>query len=210
MRILLAEDARALSVALAKALRALSHTVDCVYDGYQALDKLSFGEYDCFICERILPRLGGDAVAREAKKRNSHIRTICFLPSSAYKGEDVFPFDVALPKPFGIDTLLEVIGRLESVSGVETYGFVTLDYDRRELFYKGKAVNLTLPELDTTKSVVNASEPVAAWRIAAMPLATIEGNVYRTIAYVNAKLERAKLGLRLVSMGDKGYGVNYD
>ena len=69
MRILLVEDEKELSRALAKMLAKDGYDVDCVYDG---LDGLSFslsGLYDLIILDVIMPKMNGFEVLAELRRK---------------------------------------------------------------------------------------------------------------------------------------------
>lgn len=71
MRLLLAEDERALSKALAAILTRNNYSVDAVYDGQQALEYLSVGDYDGVILDIMMPKVDGIDVLREIRKRGN-------------------------------------------------------------------------------------------------------------------------------------------
>lgn len=55
MRILVVEDERALCDAIARSLRNLAYSVDCCYDGQQALDLLDVETFDLVVLDLNLP-----------------------------------------------------------------------------------------------------------------------------------------------------------
>ena len=59
MRILLAEDERSLSRAVAALLEKNNYSVDAVYDGEEALAFLDSGNYDALILDIMMPKLDG-------------------------------------------------------------------------------------------------------------------------------------------------------
>ena len=62
MRLLLAEDERALSKALVAILKHNNYSVDAVYDGEEALDYLASGIYDALILDVMMPGMDGYAL----------------------------------------------------------------------------------------------------------------------------------------------------
>lgn len=59
MRLLLAEDEKALSKALVTILERNNYSVDAVYDGEEALDYLETGNYDGVIMDIMMPKMDG-------------------------------------------------------------------------------------------------------------------------------------------------------
>ena len=55
MQILIVEDERALSDAIAQLLKDQHYEVDCVYDGRSGLDYARSGQYDLIILDVMLP-----------------------------------------------------------------------------------------------------------------------------------------------------------
>ena len=72
MRILLVEDEKELSRALAQMLMKDGYDVDCVYDGSDGLNFASTGMYDMILLDVIMPKMNGFEVplcAKENSKR---------------------------------------------------------------------------------------------------------------------------------------------
>ena len=77
MKLLLAEDERELSNAIVRVLKHNNYTVDAVYDGAEALEYLTFGNYDGVILDIMMPKADGLTVLRK-------VRSPCFcLPRAA-------------------------------------------------------------------------------------------------------------------------------
>ena len=53
MNILLAEDEQRLATAIAQIFKEHKYQVDIVYDGQDALDYITAGDYDVFVCDVI-------------------------------------------------------------------------------------------------------------------------------------------------------------
>lgn len=67
MRILVVEDERALCDAIARSLRNLAYSVDCCYDGQQALDLLDIETFDLVVLDLNLPHVDGMTVLRQLR-----------------------------------------------------------------------------------------------------------------------------------------------
>lgn len=62
MRILLAEDERDLNSIIAQKLTTDGYSVDCCFDGQEAIDILSYTDYDAVILDIMMPKADGYAV----------------------------------------------------------------------------------------------------------------------------------------------------
>lgn len=72
MRLLLAEDEKALSKALVAIWERNNYSVDAVYDGQSALDYLEMDNYDGVILDIMMPKVDGLTVLKKSMgKRKS-------------------------------------------------------------------------------------------------------------------------------------------
>ena len=69
MRILLVEDEKELSRALAQMLMKDGYDVDCVYDGADGLNFASTGMYDIVLLDVMMPKLNGFEVLAKMRAR---------------------------------------------------------------------------------------------------------------------------------------------
>ena len=79
MRLLLAEDEKALSKALTAILERNNYSVDAVYDGQSALEYLETDNYDGVILDIMMPKVDGLTVLRKVRERcsRSHKWNLC-------------------------------------------------------------------------------------------------------------------------------------
>lgn len=108
MKILVAEDDKALNSILVRNLKDEHYTVDAVFDGQDALDWLCAGKYDLAILDIMMPRLSGKDVLKEYKKSggNTPIIFLTALDSieNRVSGLDIGASDY-ITKPFSLDEL---------------------------------------------------------------------------------------------------------
>lgn len=71
MRILLVEDEKELSRALAQMLMKDGYDVDCVYDGADGLNFASTGMYDIVLLDVMMPKLNGFEVLAKLRARKT-------------------------------------------------------------------------------------------------------------------------------------------
>ena len=109
MRLLLAEDERALSRALVTILQHNNYSVDAVYNGQDALDYLLSGSYEGAILDIMMPKMDGLTVLRELRKVNKTI-PVLMLTAKNETEDKVTGLDCGaddyLGKPFEVKELL--------------------------------------------------------------------------------------------------------
>ena len=120
MKLLLAEDERDLADALTVLLERNKYIVDTVYNGRDAYEYASTGEYDGVILDRMMPQLTGLQVV--TRLREDGVTTpVMLLTAKGQKDDRITGFDAGaddyLPKPFATDELLARIRALLRRSG---------------------------------------------------------------------------------------------
>lgn len=141
MRLLLAEDEKALSKALATILERNHYSVDVACDGQEALDYLETGNYDGVILDIMMPKVDGITVLREIRKKGSLI-PVLLLTAKSEVDDKVLGLDAGandyLTKPFNSR---ELLARIRAMTRTQTaqansqlkIGNVTLDRATYEL-----------------------------------------------------------------------------
>lgn len=141
MRLLLAEDERALSKALATILERSNYSVDTVYDGEAALENLAADNYDGVILDIMMPKKDGITVLKELRSRGSKI-PVLILTAKSEVDDKVLGLDSGandyLTKPFHSRELLARIRAMtraqsSQTSSVLQMGNITLDQRTYEL-----------------------------------------------------------------------------
>ncbi len=109
MRILLAEDERTLSDALVAILSHSGYSVDAVYDGRDALDYLTAGNYDCAVLDIMMPKMDGITVLKKARAEGITI-PVMMLTAKSETDDKVEGLDSGaddyMTKPFNAKELL--------------------------------------------------------------------------------------------------------
>ena len=140
MRILLAEDEKALSKAIVKIFEKNNYSVDAVYDGEEALDYLETGCYDAAVLDIMMPKMDGITLLKTIRSKGNQIPVLMLTARSDVEdrvpGLDSGANDY-LPKPF--DTR-ELLARIRSITRSKTaadtkltVGNITLDRATFEL-----------------------------------------------------------------------------
>ena len=109
MRLLLAEDEKALSNALVTILKHNNYSVDAVYDGQEALDYLMAGNYDGAILDIMMPKMDGLSVLKKLRAQGSGL-PVLLLTARSEIDDRVLGLDSGaddyLAKPFAAKELL--------------------------------------------------------------------------------------------------------
>ena len=141
MRLLLAEDERELSAALCAILTHNNSSVDAVYNGRDALDYLTNGNYDAAILDIMMPETDGLTVLRRAREAGCKLPILILTAKSEVddrvRGLDLGADDY-LTKPFAARELLARIRAMtrrpgEISSTVLQYENLSLDRATFEL-----------------------------------------------------------------------------
>lgn len=141
MRLLLAEDEKALSKALVAILERNNYSVDAVYDGQSALDYLEMDNYDGVILDIMMPKVDGLTVLKKVREKGNLI-PISLLTAKSEVDDKVEGLDAGandyLAKPFHSKELLARIRAITRTQAVQTnskltVGNVTLDRATFEL-----------------------------------------------------------------------------
>lgn len=153
MRILLAEDEKALAKALVKILEKNNYSADAVYNGEDALAYLESGSYDVAILDIMMPKMDGITVLKKLRDGGNQI-PILLLTARSEIEDRVLGLDSGandyLPKPFDTRELLARIraitrGKNESGSRL-SLGNITLDRTSFELASATGSVRLANKE----------------------------------------------------------------
>ncbi len=155
MRILLVEDDRRLSEALAYIFKKSRYAVDTAFDGITGQDMSQTGIYDVIILDRMLPGREGVSVLKALRLQGIKTPVLMLTAkdtiSDRVEGLDAGADDY-LVKPFSTDELLarvRALGRRKAEQFEEEdlhVGSLILYTKRGEAKYNGRAVKLTMKE----------------------------------------------------------------
>ncbi|MBQ9950938.1 MAG: response regulator transcription factor [Clostridia bacterium] len=151
MRILLAEDDRAISSAVLKRLQAENHAVDLCETGPDAYDYIRLTDYDVILMDIMLPGEDGLSVVRRARA-GGVTAPILFLTARDSIADRVTGLDAGgddyLVKPFALDELsarIRVLGRRSAarVTNEITVGDLSIDTAAQSVVRAGRTIALT-------------------------------------------------------------------
>lgn len=154
MRLLLAEDEKALAKALKAILERSNYSVDAVYDGEAALEYMAAGNYDGIILDIMMPKKDGLTVLKEIRKKGSKI-PVLLLTAKGEVDDKVEGLDAGandyLTKPFHAKELLARLRamtrvQMESEDSQLKAGNVTMDRATFELTTSKGSIRLANKE----------------------------------------------------------------
>ena len=153
MRLLLAEDERALSEALVKIFEYNYYSVDAVFDGVTALEYLETGNYDGVVLDIMMPGKNGIEVLKTMRARGDGTPVILLTARSEIddkvNGLDAGANDY-LTKPFATKELLariRAMTRKDTVTDtVKHMGNISLDTVLFEMKNAENSIKLTNKE----------------------------------------------------------------
>ena len=140
MRILLAEDEKALAKAIVKIFEKNNYSIDAVYDGEDALAYIESGNYDAAVLDIMMPKMDGITVLKKVRSLGNQIPILMLTAKSEIEDRVLGLNSGAndyLPKPFDTRELLariHAITRSKSQTATKlTFGNITLDRATFEL-----------------------------------------------------------------------------
>lgn len=159
MRILLCEDEFDLNDIIKLKLESEGYSVDSVYDGQEAVDILSYTNYDAIILDIMMPKLDGFEVLKylRNKENEENYTPVLFLTardsvSDKVKGLDSGADDYLI-KPFEFDELMARIRamirtKFGSTSNVFQVDDLSLDTGTKEVKRSGVHIDLSAKEYE--------------------------------------------------------------
>lgn len=164
-KILLADDEKELSRAVATILRYSNYEVDTVYNGKEAIEKVNENVYDVIILDIMMPITDGLQALKEIRKNN--IKTpIILLTAKSQVDDKVEGLDLGandyLTKPFDKKELLARIRVLirEKEENEEKYkiGNIIFDKETSEISTSNASLHLNNKECEIMEFLVKNQE----------------------------------------------------
>lgn len=218
MRLLLAEDERELSNAVAAILKHNNYSVDAVYDGRAALDWAMTGNYDGILLDLMMPEMNGLDVLR--KLRFNGIETPVIILTAKSEVEDRITgldsgADDYLSKPFAMGELLarvRAITRRKSgyTHNVLAVGNISLNRETYELTCDGQTVRLVGKEFQMLEMLMSTPNKLISVdqfmeRIWGYDSETESSVVWVYISNIRKKLAQIGADVELKAARNAGY-----
>lgn len=162
MRILVAEDERALNRILVKQFTKLGYSVDSCFDGESVFDFIAGAQYDAIVMDVMMPKKDGFTVLKEMRERKKSTPVI-FLTAKTEISDRVFGLDLGandyLVKPFSFEELAARVRMITRDSkgnstNVFTVGDLTVDVKSREVKRAGVKIDLSAREYSILEALI--------------------------------------------------------
>lgn len=219
MRILLAEDERALSRALVKIFEKNHFSVDAVYNGEDALSYLEAGNYDVAVLDIMMPKVDGITVLTTLRARHDPI-PVLLLTARSEVDDKVRGLDSGanyyLTKPFESQELLaaiRAITRTQTVSSsVLTFGNLSLNRSTYELSSPSGSFRLANKEFQMMELFMSNPHTILSAerfmeRIWGLDSDAEINVVWVYIAYLRKKLTALNANVRIAVSRNVGYSL---
>ena len=219
MRILLAEDEKALSRAIVKIFEKNNYSVDAVYDGEDALDYLETGVYDVAVLDIMMPKMDGITVLKKIRAKGNPV-PILMLTAKADIEDRVLGLDSGandyLPKPF--DTR-ELLARIRSITrgkaGTDSrlsVGNITLDRTSFELSSPSGSFRLANKEFQMMEYLMINPRRVLSTDMMMEKIWGYDNEaeinvVWVYISYLRKKLTALQADVQIKSFRNAGYAL---
>ena len=220
MRLLLAEDERALSDALVAIFKHNNYSVDAVYNGQDALDYMESGVYDGAILDIMMPKMDGITVLKTLRERGCGVPVLLLTAKSEIddrvRGLDSGADDY-LTKPFATKELLARIRAMtrrtaEPTDTVLRAGNVVLDRATFELSAVGGRFRLANKEFQMMEMLMaNPGQILSAERfmekIWGYDSETEQNVVWVYMSYLRKKLAAIGADVQIKATRNVGYSL---
>ena len=222
MRLLLAEDEKALSSALQVILKHNNYSVDAVYNGQEAYDYIVAGVYDGVILDVMMPKMDGFTVLSKIRSEGCDVPVIMLTAKSEtddkINGLDLGADDY-LTKPFEMKELLARIRAItrrksEAVSADMIYGDCTLNSLNYELSSDGGSVKLQNKEYQIMELLMANQKSIISAELMMEKIWGYDTDTEISVVWVNISYLRKKLGqigskVSIKAVRNQGYTLEY-
>ncbi|MBP8969276.1 MAG: response regulator transcription factor [Lachnospiraceae bacterium] len=223
MKILLAEDEKSMSRALVAILKGNNYTVDAVFNGPDALDYLTAGDYDAAILDVMMPGMDGFEVLKRARASGVKI-PVMMLTAKSQVDDKVEGLDLGandyLTKPFdGKELLARLRAMTRSFTPAEgnilRFGNITLNRASFELSSPSESVRLSSKEFQMMEYLMaNPGMLITTERffdkIWGLDFEGDSSIVWTNLSYLRKKLIRIGANVRIKAVRNAGYSLVTD
>ena len=223
MRVLLAEDEKSMSRALTVILTRNNYSVDAVYNGQDALDYITGGDYDLAILDVMMPGLDGFEVLKRIRAKGVQI-PVMMLTAKSQVDDKVEGLDLGandyLTKPFDGK---ELLARLRAMTRKNTpaegnelkFGNITLNRASFELSSPAGSVKLSSKEFQMMEYLMsNPGMLITTERffdkIWGLDFEGDSSIVWTNLSYLRKKLIQIGANVRIKAARNAGYSLETD
>lgn len=220
MRVLLAEDEKSMSRALTVILTRNNYSVDAVYNGQDALDYITGGDYDLAILDVMMPGIDGFEVLKRIRAKGIQI-PVMMLTAKSQVDDKVEGLDLGandyLTKPFDGK---ELLARLRAMTRKNTpaegnelkFGNITLNRASFELSSPAGSVKLSSKEFQMMEYLMsNPGMLITTERffdkIWGLDFEGDSSIVWTNLSYLRKKLIQIGANVRIKAARNAGYSL---
>ena len=168
MKILVVEDERDLNRIITKHLKRNNYSVDSCFDGEEALDFVSYSDYDLIITDIMMPNVDGYEFIKRLRESKNNTPVIMLTAKDTLEDKIVgldSGADDYIVKPFEFDELFARIRVLMS----RNYGLATnviqiddivLDISKKQVTRNGENIGLTGKEYEVLEYLMKNKESI--------------------------------------------------
>lgn len=222
MRLLLAEDEKALSNVLITILKHNNYSVDAVYNGQEALDYLDTEMYDALILDIMMPKVDGLTVLKTIRANGNKI-PVLLLTAKSEIDDKVLGLDLGaddyLTKPF---VTQELLARIRAITrrqanlqdNLLTYGDIQLDRVSFDIIGPSGKMLLTAKEFQIMEMFLkNPTQIISAEKfmekIWGFDSESEINVVWTYISYLRKKLKLLNSNVYIKAVRNLGYLLEY-
>ena len=219
MRILLAEDEKPLSRALAKIFEKSNYSVDAVYNGEDALLYLDGGNYDVVVMDIMMPVMDGITALKKIRAGKNDI-PVLLLTAKAIVDDKVLGLDSGanyyLTKPFDTKELLAAIRAItrshSEVEGKLCVQNISLDRATYELSSPSGSFKLANKEYQMMELFMSNPHQIISAEKLMEKIWGFDSDadisvVWAYISYLRKKLKALNAGVTIKSSRNAGYSL---
>lgn len=220
MRLLLAEDEKELSNALVVILKHSNYSVDAVYNGQDALDYITNGDYDGVVLDIMMPKMDGITVLRKVRESGNSV-PVLLLTAKSEIDDRVTGLDSGaddyLTKPFATKELLARIRAMTRRKGENTgsllnCGNISLNRSTFEVSSPKATLRLANKEfqmlemLMSNKGMIISTERFME-KIWGHDTETNQNVVWVYVSYLRKKLAALDANVAIKAVRNRGYAL---
>ena len=220
VRLLLAEDEKELSNALVVILKHSNYSVDAVYNGQDALDYITNGDYDGVVLDIMMPKMDGITVLRKVRESGNSV-PVLLLTAKSEIDDRVTGLDSGaddyLTKPFAAKELLARIRAMTRRKGENTgsllnCGNISLNRSTFEVSSPKARLRLANKEfqmlemLMSNKGMIISTERFME-KIWGHDTETNQNVVWVYVSYLRKKLAALDANVAIKAVRNRGYAL---
>ena len=220
MRLLLAEDEKELSNALVVILKHSNYSVDAVYNGQDALDYITNGDYDGVVLDIMMPKMDGITVLRKVRESGNSV-PVLLLTAKSEIDDRVTGLDSGaddyVTKPF---VAKELIARIRAVTRRKSetespnlaFENITLNRSTCELSSDKASVRLANKEYQMLEMFMSNPRQIISpdrfmEKIWGFDSDTEQNVVWVYISYLRKKLAKVGANIQIKAARNMGYSL---